>query len=118
MPVLDRESIIEEIGLREELARRKRERKLLTYYPDKGALRRELYVKHQEFFAAGATHRERLMLAANRIGKTEGVGGYELALHLTGWCPAWWTGRRFARPVSAWAAGDTSKTVREILQFK
>jgi hypothetical protein len=28
--------------------------------------------------------RERLMLAANRIGKTEGIGsGYEMALHLT-----------------------------------
>lgn len=58
------------------------------------------------------------MLAANRIGKTEGVGGYELALHLTGWYPDWWIGRRFDRPVSAWAAGDTSKTVREILQAK
>lgn len=118
MPVLDREAIIEEIELREELARRRRERKILTYYPDAGPLRRELYVKHHEFFAAGASHRERLMLAANRIGKTEGVGGYELALHLTGWYPDWWTGRKFDRAISAWAAGDTSKTVREILQFK
>src|SRR6267154_2348992 len=103
MPVVDREALIEEIELREELARRKRERKILGYYPDSGALRRELYVKHQEFFAAGVDHRERLMLAANRIGKTEGVGGYELALHLTGWYPDWWTGRRFDKAISAWA---------------
>jgi len=58
------------------------------------------------------------MLAANRIGKTEGVGGFETALHLTGLYPKWWTGRRFDQPISAWAAGDTSKTVREVIQFK
>lgn len=58
------------------------------------------------------------MLAANRVGKTEGVGGYELALHLTGQYPEWWKGRRFTRPVRCWAAGDTGKTVREILQHK
>lgn len=90
----------------------------MQYFPETGPLRRELYAKHIEFFAAGVTHRERLMLAANRVGKTEGVGGYELALHLTGQYPEWWTGRRFSRPVRAWAAGDTSKTVREILQHK
>lgn len=58
------------------------------------------------------------MLAANRIGKTESVGGYELTLHLTGNYPTWWEGRRFDKPISAWAAGDTSKTVRDIIQHK
>jgi phage terminase large subunit-like protein len=58
------------------------------------------------------------MLAANRVGKTEGVGGYEMSLHLTGQYPEWWTGRRFNKPIRAWASGDTSKTVREILQLK
>lgn len=58
------------------------------------------------------------MLAANRVGKTEGVGGFELATHLTGQYPDWWKGRRFDKPIRAWAAGDTSKTVREILQQK
>lgn len=58
------------------------------------------------------------MLAANRVGKTEGVGGYELALHLTGLYPDWWIGRRFDKAITAWACGDTSKTVREILQAK
>lgn len=118
LSVVARELLIEEIQIREELQRRSKLRKLLTYYPETGPLRRELYPKHQEFFAAGAHHRERLMLAANRIGKTEGVGGYELALHLTGRYPAWWRGRRFNHAVRAWAAGDTGKTVREILQHK
>lgn len=58
------------------------------------------------------------MLAANRVGKTEGVGGYELALHLTGQYPDWWVGRRFDKAISAWAAGDTGTTVRDILQKK
>jgi phage terminase large subunit-like protein len=68
------------------------------------------------FFAAGKEHRERLMLAANRVGKSLGVGGYETVLHLTGEYPDWWPGRRFPHPINAWAAGDTSNTVRDILQ--
>lgn len=88
-----------------------------SYYPDEGPLRRELYAKHLEFFAAGDC-RERCMLAANRVGKSEGVGGYELALHLTGRYPKWWIGRRFSKPIRAWAAGDTGKTVRDIIQAK
>lgn len=115
---LSREQKIEVIQILEEQKRRASRRKLQTYYPESGPLRRELYPRHCEFFAAGAAHRERLMLAANRIGKTEGVGGYEMVLHLTGQYPAWWTGRRFNRAIRAWAAGDTGKTVREILQHK
>ena len=101
-----------------EKERRGKERKLLSYYPETGPLRRELYAKHTSFFDAGTKYRERLMMAANRVGKTEGVGGYEVALHLTGRYPDWWKGRRFGTSIKAWAAGDTSKTVRDILQEK
>lgn len=90
----------------------------MDYYPDTGPLRRELYPKHMEFFRNGTEHRERLFLAANRVGKSEGVGGYETTLHLTGEYPDWWEGWRSPGPVSAWAAGDTSKTVRDIIQAK
>lgn len=103
--------------MREKL-RRKNENKILAYYPETGPLRRELYDKHMQFFNAGTNYRERLFLAANRIGKTEGAGGYEMVLHLTGDYPDWWQGRRFKKPIDAWAAGDTSQTVRDILQFK
>lgn len=92
--------------------------KIKTYYPDDGPLRRELYKKHIAFFAAGQKYNERLMLAANRIGKTESVGLYELVCHMTGEYPKWWPGRRFTKPIQAWAAGDTGKTVRDILQKK
>ena len=62
-----------------ELVRRVSENRIDSYYPDDGPLRRELYPKHLEFFRAGIEHRERCFLAANRVGKTEGVGGYEHA---------------------------------------
>jgi len=108
----------EYVGILEELARRESRRKLLAYYPDEGPLRRELYKKHLEFFDAGARYRERCAMCANRVGKTEGMGGYETALHLTGQYPHWWTGRRFDRQVRFWAAGKTNETTRDIIQSK
>lgn len=102
----------------EERANRQARRKIQRMYPDDGPLRRELYPRHLEFFEAGAAYRERCFMAANRIGKTEGAGGYETALHLTGEYPEWWTGRRWDRPVKWWAAGKTNETTRDIVQAK
>jgi phage terminase large subunit-like protein len=117
-PVSKRSELLEVDRLTRELARRRARQKLFGYYPDGGPLRRELYPKHLEFFRAGATYRERCVLAANRIGKTEGMGGFETALHLTGRYPAWWDGRRFDRPVTGWAAGKLKETTRDIVQTK
>ncbi len=78
---------------------------------------RHRYAKHMEFFAAGADYRERCFMAANRIGKTFGGGGYETACHLTGQYPDWWIGKRFDQPISAWAAGDTYTTTRDVMQL-
>lgn len=93
-------------------------RHLDFYYPDEGPLRRELYQQHLEFFKAGATYRERCFMAGNRVGKTEGGGGYETTLHLTGEYPSWWEGREFDDPVRFWASGKTSETTRDIIQAK
>lgn len=87
------------------------------FFPDGGPLRRELYPKHLEFFAAGATFKERLFMAANRIGKSE-AGAFEVTCHLTGRYPAWWTGKRFAEPGEWWACGTNSQTTRDIVQAK
>src|SRR5215470_10899357 len=76
------------------------EHKIESFYASTGQLRRDLYAKHLEFFEAGARHNERLFMAANRVGKTEGVGAYETVCHLTGAYPPWWRGRRFARPIT------------------
>jgi phage terminase large subunit-like protein len=86
-------------------------------FPDEGPLRRDLYAKHLEHFAAGRIYRERCFMAANRIGKTV-AGAYEVACHLTGDYPPWWPGRVFRRPVRAWVAGDTNETTRDILQLE
>jgi phage terminase large subunit-like protein len=95
----------------------KERRKLYQLYPDMGPLRRELYAKHLEFYAAGALHQERAIIAANRVGKTICIS-YEATCHMTGWYPDWWVGRRFNRPVVAWFAGEDAKAVRESLQKK
>src|SRR5262245_40389823 len=106
-----RATLIEQ--LRANVQRREKYRKLFSYYPDDGPLRRALYPRHMEFFAAGGEHallptcpddcdgkphRDRLALCANRVGKTEGMGGYETALHLTGRYPDWWVGHRINHP--------------------
>lgn len=106
------------IALLAEKKRREQTRRFWTYYPDEGPLRRELYPKHLAFFEAGKTYSERCMLAANRVGKSEGVGAFECTCHLTGLYPEWWEGFRFDRPVSVWACGTTNLTTRDIVQSK
>ena len=109
------------ITLLTEKMNRRRYNKINRYYPETGKLKRDAYPKHMEFFANGNLYRERAIMAANRIGKTEGIGGYELTLHLTGLYPDWWTGERFKRfnhPTNCWACGSTGQTVRDILQRK
>lgn len=115
---MNRVEQVELLSLLKEKERRQKLRKIWTYFPETGPCRRELYTKHMEFFTWGANRRVRLVLAANRIGKTETMGGYEVACHLTGIYPDWWTGRRYDRPVKVWAAGDTSKTTRDSIQMK
>jgi phage terminase large subunit-like protein len=73
------------------------------------------YPRQAEFHVAGATHRERLLMAANQSGKTF-CGGMEMSAHLTGRYPDWWRGRRFSKPISAWAGGVTNQAARDVLQ--
>ena len=100
-----------------ELLKLRARNKLTRWFPDEGKLRRELYVKHTEFMAAGAKFPERCFMAANRVGKTD-TGAYEVTCHATGRYPDWWEGRRFDRPVRIWVAGETNKKVREVNQYK
>ena len=86
--------------------RRENRRKLEAYKP---------YGKQKAFHAAGKAHRERLLMAANQVGKTYS-GGAEMSMHLTGLYPDWWTGRRWNRPVKAWAGCDTGDTTRDGVQ--
>jgi len=99
-----------------ELRAREANNKIDSFFPTEE--NRKLYPVHMDFFAAGKTHRERLMMAANRVGKTESALCYECTLHATGLYPDWWPGRRFDKPVRIWLGGDTTTTVRDILQAK
>jgi phage terminase large subunit-like protein len=100
-----------------------RQRQFFDLFPDRDRLdsdgsiliyARGKYPKHLEFFAAGASYRERCFLAANRVGKTT-AGSFELTAHLTGLYPPWWHGKRFASPVRAWACGRRNETTRDIV---
>ena len=70
------------------------------------------YQRQAEFHEASLTHRERLLRAGNQQGKSF-AGAMEMAYHLTGLYPSWWTGRRFDRPVLAWCAGNTGEATRD-----
>lgn len=97
--------------------RRRKELGFAAFFRDTGPLNRHLYPKHLDFFKAGATSRERAIIGSNRSGKTHS-SAYEVVLHATGKYPSWWEGKRFFHGVKIWAAGDTSKTVRDIIQYK
>jgi len=112
---MNRAQLIEAIQIAERLREIEKTNAIRNYFPDSGPLRRELYPKQLEHFQSGLTKRERLFLCGNRVGKSL-AGAYEVTCHLTGLYPKWWTGRRFNNPVRVWAAGDTSKTVRDIVQ--
>lgn len=96
---------------------RRQSAKFGQYFTDAGPCARDGYPKHLEFFDAGDRFKERLFMAANRVGKSEG-GAFEVTCHLTGKYPHWWTGRRFDVPVEVWACGTTSETTRDIVQTK
>jgi phage terminase large subunit-like protein len=96
-----------------ELSRRRAA--FVTLFPDSGPLRRDLYPKHLEFFEAGAQFKERLFMAANRVGKTV-AGAYEATCHLTGRYPVWWKGKQFEKATDGWACGTNSQTTRDVVQ--
>ncbi|MCP4607735.1 MAG: hypothetical protein GY845_03320 [Planctomycetes bacterium] len=104
--------------LLQEKQRRIATNKIDSYYPSDGPLARSKYAKHTEFFALGAKYPERCIMAANRVGKSEGIGAYETTLHASGKYPPWWVGKRFDKPITCWAAGTTGTTSRDIVQFK
>lgn len=101
--------------LLEEQFHRQKYNKIRVFFPDTGPYRRELYPKHLDFMFAGAQYPQRAFIAANRVGKTI-AGAYECTLHLTGDYPAWWKGKKFRKPIEAWAAAPSNELVTTICQ--
>lgn len=89
-----------------------------TLFPDVGPLRRDLYPKHMEFFAATKDYTEVAFIAGNRCGKSLSAA-YAATLFLCGDIyPHWWPGRTFERPVNILVAGENAKLVRDSIQEK
>jgi phage terminase large subunit-like protein len=80
--------------------------RLLDYQP---------YPKQRAFHAMGRAKRERLLMAGNQNGKSF-CGGAEMAYHLTGLYPDWWTGLRFDHEIVAWAGAITNEDARDVVQ--
>ena len=73
------------------------------------------YPYQQEFHSTGKENSQRLLMAANRIGKSY-CGAAEMSYHLTGIYPKWWKGKVFTNPITAWAGGVSNETTRDIVQ--
>ena len=105
-----------------ELERRQRRRLLFIQYADPydhskpfGGNNVGAYNWQIEFHDAGIDHPERLLMAANRVGKTR-TGAAEVAIHLTGLYPHWWKGRVFDGPTKWWCGSETNEASRDIVQ--
>ena len=96
------------LELLKELKQRERFNRVDTYDP---------YPYQLKFHKTGAEANQRLLMAANRIGKSY-CGSMELAYHLTGLYPKWWEGKRYGQPIVAWAGGVSNETTRDIVQFE
>ena len=94
------------VELAKELKKRQRFEKISFYDP---------YPYQLDFHATGFEHNQRLLMAANRIGKSY-CGAAEMAYHLTGIYPEWWKGKKFYKPITAWAGGVSNETTRDIVQ--
>lgn len=113
LSTLQKQEQLQLLELLEELDRRKSRRKIDQFFSTD--LIRAQYKKQMQFFRLGKDYTERLLAGGNRSGKSL-AGGFEMTHHLTGLYPDWWEGRIFNEPVMAWTAGDTAKTVRDIMQ--
>ena len=103
-----RAELAKAVEVARELRKRERYGKIDLYDP---------YPYQKRFHDTGAEANQRLLMAANRIGKSY-CGAAELAFHTTGLYPAWWNGRRYRQPIVAWAGGVSNETTRDIVQFE
>ena len=92
------------VEIAKELERRKLTNRMADYKP---------YAYQVKFHNTAG--QQRLLMAGNRIGKSF-CGAMEMAFHLTGLYPDWWEGKKFVRPIRAWAGGASNETTRDICQ--
>ncbi len=103
---LDQDQVEKAIEIARKIKSRKESYKIESYDP---------YPFQQKFHATGKTSNQRLLMCANRIGKSYS-GAMEMAMHLTGIYPSWWKGKVFDRGITAWAGGISNESTRDIVQ--
>ena len=97
---------VDVLKLLKEKQRRIEENRINQYKP---------YDYQKKFHTGGAECPQRILMAANRVGKTF-CGAAETSYHMSGIYPEWWTGHKFDHPVRVWAAGESNDTTRDIIQ--
>jgi len=108
MPALNRGQTIQKIKILQEIARRKAIRRLEDFVA---------YPWQREFFGASLKNKQRMLMAANRVGKTYSEAR-EFAYHATGLYPPWWEGIRFEHAPKMWALGVTGEQIRDVIQIE
>ena len=108
MPPATKAELEQAVEIAREIRQRERYNRIDYYDP---------YPYQKAFHDTGATCNQRLLMAANRIGKSY-CGSAEMSYHLTGLYPKWWKGRRFRQPIVGWAGGVSNETTRDIVQFE
>jgi len=73
------------------------------------------YPKQREFHRAGASFRERLLMAGNQLGKTL-AAAMEVAMHMTGRYPDWWDGYQFDRPTRGICGSESVELTKKGVQ--
>jgi len=106
MPAVTKAELEKAVEIAKELRQRERYNKIDVYDP---------YPYQLEFHSTSKENNQRLLMAANRIGKSY-CGAAEMSYHLTGLYPDWWEGRKFRQPITAWAGGVSNETTRDIVQ--
>ncbi|MEE9451166.1 MAG: terminase family protein [Gammaproteobacteria bacterium] len=101
-----RAKTIELIAILEEEKRRKIENRLFNFRP---------YPWQFKFYAEGVSNRQRLLMAANRVGKTLSSCN-EVGYHATGIYPDWWPGVRIEHPITGWIMGVSGEQIRDVTQ--
>jgi len=101
---MNNETLARAVEIAKELENRKATNRMNDYAPY------EYQIKFHNTIA-----QQRLLMAGNRIGKSF-CGAMEMAYHVTGYYPTWWEGKRFNRPIRAWAGGVSNETTRDVCQ--
>ncbi|QFT55585.1 terminase large subunit domain-containing protein [Microbulbifer sp. THAF38] len=68
-----------------------------------------------QWYGAFQAHKQCLLMAANRVGKTASEA-YQVASHLIGEYPDWWPGITFNYAPYTWGLGVTGEQIRDVMQ--